>query len=151
MREEVIKLQEEFLEKFPKAQVFKHNERRLYITLPKEQIYDVTLFLHKEKGLRLSTATGIDTREGFEILYHFSYDKAGTYFTIKVLIPKENPKIKSITPIYIAANWIEREMHELLGIDFDCHPNLKPLLTSDDWPEDKYPLRRDYESHASEV
>jgi len=151
MREEAIKLQEEFLKKFPKAQVFKHNERRLYITLPKEQIYDVTLFLHKEKGLRLSIATGIDTREGFEILYHFSYDKVGTYFTIKVLIPKENPKIKSIAPIYIAANWIEREMHELLGIDFDGHPNLKPLLTSDDWPEDKYPLRRDYESHASEV
>ena len=145
MREEAIKLQEEFLKKFPKAQIFKHNEHRLYISVPKEQIYDITAFLYKEKGLRLSIATGIDTRDGFEILYHFSYDKVGTYFTIKVLVPKENPYIQSIATIYKAADWIEREMHELLGIDFVGHPNLKPLLTSDDWPKDKYPLRRDYE------
>jgi NADH:ubiquinone oxidoreductase subunit C len=145
MNQEAIKLQEEFLIKFPKAKVFKHNERRLYISVTKEQIFDVAAFLYKEKHLRLSIATGIDTREGFEILYHFSYDKIGTYFTIKTLLPKDNPKIKSLAPIYTAANWIEREMHELLGIDFEGHPNLKPLLTSDDWPEEKYPLRRDYE------
>jgi NADH:ubiquinone oxidoreductase subunit C len=145
MKQEAIKLQEEFLSKFPKAKVFKHNERRLYISVAKEQIFDIANFLYKEKGLRLSIATGIDTRDGFEILYHFSYDKVGTYFTIKTLLPKENPKIKSLAPLYTAANWIEREMHELLGIEFEGHPNLKPLLTSDDWPEEKYPLRRDYE------
>jgi NADH:ubiquinone oxidoreductase subunit C len=145
MKQEAIKLQEEFLSKFPKAKVFKHNERRIYISVAKEQVIDVAIFLHKEKYLRLSIATGIDTRDGFEILYHFSHDKTGTYFTIKTLLPKDNPKIKSLAPIYTAANWIEREMHELLGIDFEGHPNLKPLLTSDDWPEEKYPLRRDYE------
>jgi len=145
MNQQVLKLQEEFLGKFPKAKVFKYNERRLYFTVPKEQIVEITKYLYKGKGLRLSTATGIDTREGFEILYHFSYDKFGTYFTIKVLIPKDNPKIHSIAPIYVAANWIEREIHELLGIDFEGHPNLIPLLTSEDWPKEKYPLRRDYE------
>jgi NADH:ubiquinone oxidoreductase subunit C len=145
MNELAVKLQDEILKKFPKAKIFKHNERRLYITVPKEQIYDITYFLHKEKGLRLSIATGIDTREGFEILYHFSQDKTGTFFTIKVLIPKDNPNVQSVAPIFKAAEWIEREMYELLGINFIGHPNLKPLLTSDDWPPDKYPLRRDYE------
>ena len=145
MKQEAIKLQEEFLAKFPKAKIFIHNERRLYISVAKEQIFDIANFLYKEKGLRLSIATGIDTRDGFEILYHFSYDKVGTYFTIKTMLDKENPKIKSLAPLYTAANWIEREMHELLGIEFEGHPNLKPLLTSDDWPEEKYPLRRDYE------
>jgi NADH:ubiquinone oxidoreductase subunit C len=145
MKQEAIKLQEEFLSKFPKAKIFKHNERRLYITVAKEQIFDIANFLYKENGMRLSIATGIDTREGFEILYHFSYDKTGTYFTIKTILPKDNPKIKSLAHLYTAANWIEREMHELLGIEFEGHPNLKPLLTSDDWPEEKYPLRRDYE------
>ncbi len=145
MNESVEKLLKEFQKKIPQAKVYQHNQRRFYITIPKEKIIDVTKFLHKENGLRLSTATGIDTREGFEILYHFSYDKFGTYFTIKVLIPKDNPKIHSIAPIYQAANWIEREIHELLGIDFEGHPNLIPLLTSEDWPKEKYPLRRDYE------
>lgn len=139
------KLQAELQQKFPEAKIFEHNERRLYITIPKEQMLDVAKFLFKEKGLRLSIATGIDTREGFEILYHFSYDKIGTYFTIKTFIPKDNPNIQSIASLYPAANWIEREIHELLGINFEGHPNLVPLLTAEDWPQDKYPLRRDYE------
>jgi NADH-quinone oxidoreductase subunit C len=145
MNELVINLQKEFLKKFPDAKIFKHNERRLYITIPNEKIYDVANFLYKDKGLRLSIATGIDTREGLEILYHFSLDKAGTYFSIKVLISKENPTIKSLASIFESANWIEREIHELLGINFEGHPNLKPLLTAEDWPQDKFPLRRDYE------
>ncbi|MEO0084283.1 MAG: NADH-quinone oxidoreductase subunit C [candidate division WOR-3 bacterium] len=145
MNESVEKLLKELQKKFPEAKVFQHNARRLYISIPKEKIINITKFLHHENGLRLSIATGIDTREGFEILYHFSYDKFGTYFTIKVLIPKDNPKIQSIAPYYPAANWIEREIHELLGIDFEGHPNLTPLLTAEDWPEDKFPLRRDYE------
>jgi NADH:ubiquinone oxidoreductase subunit C len=145
MNESVEKLLKDFQKKFPQAKVFKHNERRLYITMPKEKIIEVTKFLHHENGLRLSIATGIDTRDGFEILYHFSYDKVGTYFTIKVFISKDNPKIRSIAPIYKAGNWIEREIHELLGIDFEGHPNLEQLLTAEDWPKDKYPLRRDYE------
>ncbi|MEO0091708.1 MAG: NADH-quinone oxidoreductase subunit C [candidate division WOR-3 bacterium] len=139
------KLIEELQEKFPEAKIFKHNERRLYITMPKEKIFDIAQFLFRDKGLRLSIATGIDTRDGFEILYHFSYDKIGTYFTIKTILPKDNPQIQSLAPIYPAANWIEREIHELLGIEFEGHPNLVPLLTAEDWPKDKYPLRRDYE------
>lgn len=138
-------IQGEFIKKFPEAKIFKHNERRYYITIPKEKIRDITNFLYKEKGLRLSIATGIDTREGFEIIYHFSYDPAGTYFNIKVLIPKDDPTIQSLTPIFDSSNWIEREIHELLGINFEGHPNLIPLLTAEDWPADKHPLRRDYE------
>jgi NADH:ubiquinone oxidoreductase subunit C len=46
--------------------------------------------------------------------------------------------------VMYAAEWIEREMWELLGIRFRNHPDLRHLLLSDDWPEGKYPLRRDY-------
>ena len=41
-----------------------------------------------------------------------------------------------------AAEWIEREMWELLGIDFKNHPDMRHLLLDDDWPEGNYPLRR---------
>ncbi|MCX7785028.1 MAG: NADH-quinone oxidoreductase subunit C [candidate division WOR-3 bacterium] len=145
MNNESVKLQEEIKQKFPEANIFQHNQRRLYITIPKEKIVDIAKFLFLDKGLRLSIATGIDTRDGFEILYHFSYDKIGTYFTIKTFVSKDNPKIQSLATFYPAANWIEREIHELLGVDFEGHPNLLPLLTAEDWPKDKYPLRRDYE------
>lgn len=145
MNQLVKQLLDEIIKKVPDANVFKHNERRFYISIPKEKIYDLSNFLYKDRGLRLSIATGIDTREGIEILYHFSQDATGTYFTLKILVPKDNPTVKSIAPIFESANWIEREMHELLGINFEGHPNLKPLLTPEDWQPDQYPLRRDYE------
>ncbi len=95
------------------------------------------------KRLRFSTATGCDTPQGIEIIYHFSYDKSGEIFSIRVLLEdKKNPQIDSITPIIRGAEWIEREIWELLGVDFPGHPDLKHLLLIDEWPKDKYPLRK---------
>jgi NADH-quinone oxidoreductase subunit C len=50
-----------------------------------------------------------------------------------------------------AAEWIEREMWELLGIKFLGHPDLRHLLLSDDWPEDNFPLRRNHAAGSDEV
>jgi NADH-quinone oxidoreductase subunit C len=130
----------------PEAEVYEHNPRRLYIKIPRGRLTDAARYLHRERGMRLSICTGIDTRDGFEVLYHFSEDSTGTLYTLKVLAPKDDPRIESQAPWFPATNWIEREMHELLGIEFPGHPNLIPLLTSDtNWDKDRFPLRRDYE------
>lgn len=138
------KILDEISERFPEVSIKIHAPRRTYIKIPREKVQDFAKFLYEEKGFRLSIATGIDTREGIEILYHFSHDEAGTYYNIKTLIPKDDLKIKSLATFLPAANWIEREIHELLGVDFIGHPNLTPLLTAETWPADLYPLRRDY-------
>ncbi len=135
---------EEITSRFPESEIKIHSSRRTYIRIPRERVYDCARFLYEEKGLRLSIATGIDTREGIEILYHFSHDESGTYYTIKTVVPKDDPVITSIAPLLPAANWIEREIHELLGVDFAGHPNCAPLLTAEAWPSRLYPLRRDY-------
>ncbi|MEO0097135.1 MAG: NADH-quinone oxidoreductase subunit C [candidate division WOR-3 bacterium] len=135
----------EIKNRFPEIEVYEHNKRRLYLKISKEKIREIAHFLHKEKGLRLSIMTGIDTRDGIEILYHFSEDKTGTYYTVKILTERDNPKVDTISDITKASEWIEREIWELLGVNFIGHKNLKPLLTSEDWPRDKHPLRRDYE------
>jgi NADH-quinone oxidoreductase subunit C len=130
----------------PEADVYEHNPRRLYISIPRERLTEAAKFLHRERGMRLAICTGIDTRAGFEVLYHFSEDKTGTMYTLKVVAPKDDPRLESQASWFPAADWIEREMRELLGIDFPGHPNLVPLLTSDtDWDKGKYPLRRDFE------
>lgn len=131
--------------RFPEIDIKVHSPRRIYIKIGRDKVYDCALYLFNELGCRLSIATGIDTRDGIEILYHFSHDASGTYYNIKTIVPKDDPKIKSIAEFLPAANWIEREIYELLGVDFVGHPNLIPLLTSDDWPDNTYPLRRDYE------
>jgi Ni,Fe-hydrogenase III component G len=131
--------------KFPDISFKVHSRRRVYIRIDRDHAFELAQFLYREKGCRLSIATGIDTREGFEILYHFSHDPTGTYYTIKTLVPKDDPKIRSLAVFLPAANWIEREMRELLGIEFTGHPNPTPLLTPEDWPQESYPLRRDFE------
>jgi NADH:ubiquinone oxidoreductase subunit C len=145
MREAEARLRE----RFPEAECYRHNENRLYIRIPRERLTDACRFLHQERGMRLAICTGIDTREGFEVLYHFSDDDNGGLYTLKVVAPKDDPRIDSQAAWFPSTDWIEREMHELLGVEFPGHPDMQPLLTSDtDWDPDKKPLRRDYERRA---
>ncbi|MCX7661970.1 MAG: NADH-quinone oxidoreductase subunit C [Candidatus Omnitrophica bacterium] len=121
----------------------RHSERRFYFSVMPENITKVVKLLFNELNLRFITATGTDTPEGIEILYHFSDDKSGKVFSARVLIiNKKNPEIDSITPLICGAEWIEREIWELLGVKFRRHPNLKHLLLIEDWPEGEYPLRK---------
>ena len=133
---------DEIKKKFKGVRVKKHSPRRFYSEIDRERLPDLGRFLYEEKGCRLSTATGTDTRRGLEVMYHFGLDKTGVIYSIRAVVPKDDPKIKSLATFLPAADWIEREMRELLGIEFEGHPNPKPLLTSEDWPRDRYPLRR---------
>ncbi|MGD9015326.1 MAG: NADH-quinone oxidoreductase subunit C [Candidatus Omnitrophota bacterium] len=119
-----------------------HNPQRIYFSVDKQDIREVARILFKDMGLRYAIASGIDTPKGFEILYHFSFDKTGQIVSVRVFIEdKNNPEIDSLAVISPAFEWIEREIWEMLGINFIGHPNLKRLLLAEDWPEGKYPLR----------
>jgi len=125
------------------VKIFKKNAQRCYIDVAPDTIVETARILFRDLGCRFATASGIDTPAGFEILYHFSDDKTGKIFTLRTLITgKADPEIDSITPVICNAEWIEREIFELLGVKFRNHPNLKRLLLGPDWPRDKYPLRQ---------
>jgi NADH:ubiquinone oxidoreductase subunit C len=79
-----------------------------------------------------------------EILYHFLIEDINLMISLRVKLQKPKLEIDSLVPVFEGANWIEREMHEILGINFKGHPDLKRLLLPDDWPDGVYPLRRDY-------
>lgn len=78
----------------------------------------------------------------FELVYNFYSLKTKFRFFIKVRLPAENPEIESITSYFAAADWMEREIFDLMGIKFIGHPNLKKILTPDDL--EGHPLRRDF-------
>lgn len=121
------------------------NPKRVYFTIDKSELKDVAYILYKEMKMRLSTITGIDNEDNFEVIYHFGYDPTGELFNVRVFIPdKSNPELDSLTDMFSASNWIEREINEMLGIKFKGHPNLKHLLLDKDWPEDKFPLRKEF-------
>ena len=121
------------------------NPRRHYIEIKKEDLREVSKILFKDFGFRFCIATGIDNIKNMEVLYHFSDDKTGIIYTLRVFIDREKGEIPTISDIIKGAKWIEREIHELLGINFTGNKDLRRLLLDDSWPEGVYPLRKDYE------
>ena len=119
------------------------SKNRVYFTINKNILPQIAKYLFNEEKARFSTASGVDTRKAVEILYHFSVDEAGLIVTLRVILDKSSLEIESLTSLMKCAEWIEMEIHEMLGVNFRGHPNLKHLLLIDDWPEGNYPLRRD--------
>jgi len=137
---------EKFKEKFKSdiLEVIIKNQRRIIITINPVSIINVSAFLYKEEGFRFIIASALHTKKGFEIHYHFSKDAIGLILNIHVILDKDNPQIESLSNIFNASNWIEREMHELLGINFLNHPNQEKLISEGNWAEGVYPLRKEF-------
>jgi NADH-quinone oxidoreductase subunit C len=91
----------------------------------------------------LRTLCGVDWQEeGLEVVYHlYSFQKQHN-LVVKTRVPYDDPVVPTITPVFPAADWHERETRDMFGIVFDGHPNLVPLLLPDDMT-DHFPLRKD--------
>ncbi len=125
--------------------IFEKSLNRVFIGIKPEALLKVVQHIFKDLGARFNIASGVDGRYAMEILYHFTVDEIDLVLTLRVSLDKNKLEIDSIAPLFEGANWIEREMHELLGIDFKGHPDLRRLLLPDEWPQGVYPLRRDYQ------
>ena len=120
--------------------------KRLYMDIDKRDLIEIVTWLRKEiPGLRLGTATVLDLREGLGIFHHFAINGEALVLTIKILATKPDPSIPSLAPMIPAAEWIEREMHEMAGVDFEGHPDLRRLLKAAAFP-DTHPLRREFDT-----
>lgn len=122
----------------------KRNEKRYVVTINPEVLLKVAGYLYRETGCRFIIASALHTRKGFEIHYHFSKDETGLILNIHVVLSHEKPQIESLSNMFNASNWIEREMHELFGIDFLNHPNQEKLISEGNWAEGIYPYRKDF-------
>jgi NADH-quinone oxidoreductase subunit C len=120
------------------------NEKRVIITVKPESIMNVADYLYKTAGFRFIIASALHTRKGFEIHYHFSKDDTGLILNIHVILDNEKPQIESLSNMFSASNWIEREMHELFGINFLNHPNQEKLISEGNWAEGVYPMRKEF-------
>lgn len=117
-------------------------KRRIYFEVQNDKLRTVVEHLVHKLGCRLSTATATEVYKGIEVLYHFSHDKTGTYYCPRILMTdKKKPQMNSITPVVKGAEWIEREMFDLWGIDFVGHPRKEKLLTGNHPKGLRQPLR----------
>lgn len=112
------------------------------------RIVNICQFCRDTEGLQynfLSDVTGIDylpQEPRFGVAYHLYSMYQNRSLRLKVLLPGEKPEVASVTSVYPAANWFEREIYDLLGVTFSDHPDLRRILMPADW--DGHPLRKDY-------
>jgi len=108
-------------------------------------IVDVFKFLHDDPETAmdcLSNESGVDYKDRIEVVYHlFSY-KHRHGAVLKVKLPRENPSVATAETVWKSANWMEREIFDLLGVNFEGHSDMRRLLMPEDWPG--YPLRKDF-------
>ncbi|RLC67232.1 MAG: hypothetical protein DRI48_02830 [Chloroflexi bacterium] len=110
-----------------------------FVTLPPDCVpAAVALLIEQFDVYHLSTITGQDTGTEIELLYHFW---GGSGLTLRTHLPREHPHIATMTDLIPIADFYEREVWEMLGVEFDGHPNLRPLLLPDDWDAEP-PLRQ---------
>ena len=135
-------------EKFPGAIVSTQiaAPNTIYITVDNSSISKISQHLFKQGGrFVISVATDRIKETGkLELSHIFSFDDDGLTATVKTEVDSSNPSVDSISAALPAANWAERECHDMLGIEFIGHPDPRRLALADDWPKDLYPLRKDF-------
>ena len=115
--------------------------------IPPDRILEVAAHCKSDPGLVfdcLSNLSGVDypKRNAIQIVYHlFSYPNRHR-FVLKVDAARENPVVQSVAGVWAHAEWQEREVYDLLGVNFTGHPDLRRLLMPEDWPG--HPLRKDF-------
>jgi NADH-quinone oxidoreductase subunit C len=116
-------------------------------TVEPGRIAEVCRFLHDEPALRfdcLSNLSGLDypKQNAIQVVYHlFSYPLRH-WIVLKVNAPRDNPVVPTVSGVWRAADWQEREAFDLLGVTFTGHPDLRRILMPEDWPG--HPLRKDF-------
>jgi Ni,Fe-hydrogenase III component G len=93
----------------------------------------------------------VDTRDRVEMIYHYCMDRDGVVVSLRTWAWKPELRLDSVAPFLPAADWIEREVADLLGVVFVNHPDPRRLILADDWPEGVYPLRRDFPDRIEET
>ena len=124
------------------------NDRRITLFINPDSLLPMCEYLFRKMGYRFIIASALHTKKGFEIYYHFSNDNSGLVLNLHVTLDPVKPEVESLSNMFEATNWIEREMHELFGINFLNHPNLEQLLSEGNWATGEYPYRKKFKSNG---
>ncbi|MDA7781057.1 NADH-quinone oxidoreductase subunit C [Candidatus Pelagibacter sp.] len=138
------KINSELTTKIKKTEI---RHEQLYINIENEDLIDVTLFIKSNENTKfrqLIDITVVDYPENaqrFKVVYLFLSHEFNQRIILSYLI-SENEVIPSLTPIYPAANWMEREVFDMYGVKFKDHPDMRRILT--DYGFEGHPLRKDF-------
>jgi NADH-quinone oxidoreductase subunit C len=111
-----------------------------------DKVNAICCFLRDEESLQfdnLSCLSGVDyDKDNLAVVYHLYSYTLNQKLVIKTTVPKTNPVVRTVSDVWVAAEWHEREAFDLIGVNFEGHPDLRRILLPEDW--EGHPLRKDY-------
>ena len=134
--------------KFPAITIRSSKDAHLAVNIPASQVIDLLKLLRDEHGFDLlSDLTAVDwtskVHPRFTVIWHLFSTKTHDYIRIAAdCVDSEKPSMPSSTGLWPAANWHEREVYDLFGINFHGHPDLRRILMWETYPY--HPLRKDF-------
>jgi NADH-quinone oxidoreductase subunit C len=119
-----------------------------HCAVKRERIVEICRFLKSEPGLEMNfledlTAVDWPKRNVIEVVYHLLSYQYRHGIVLKVEADRAAPSVASVEGVWKTANWFEREVYDLFGVDFPGHPDLRRIMLPDDWIG--HPLRKDYQ------
>ncbi len=140
--------------KFPDIHfVFRESDIRITGRVRAAKVVEVCQYLKEEVEFgHLCCEFGVDypERNEIEVVYVIGSYEHPVILTMKAILPRDNPEIESVVPVYWNANWYERETHELFGVQYLNHPDLRPLVLTEEL-YGEWPLRKDYEGFPNKT
>jgi NADH-quinone oxidoreductase subunit C/D len=127
-----------------------HVNAEAFVVRP-DEVQDVLFALRDEAGFdHCSCVTAQEYGDRFESIYHLKkYDDPTQEVGVVVPTPLEDPVSRTAEPVYRTADWHEREAYDLVGIDYEGHPDLRRILLPETWQG--HPLRSDYNQEKPQV
>lgn len=130
------------VEVFPKATFDAEAEEPAFIVTAADFPAVLRTLNEKEGFDRLGNLTAVDWKDRIEMVYHLYNMEENVKLEVKAALDSAAPVIESATSLYPGAEFEEREVYDLMGVEFLGHPDLRRILMPDDYPA--HPLRKDF-------
>jgi NADH-quinone oxidoreductase subunit C/D len=141
---DVADLRSRFSEAVRSAELDAAGETVVYVD--PNRSFEVLSYLRDSRGYdMLKDVTGLDYGGGrpIQVLYELWSTKESRPLRVKIEVPPDRPRLKSVHGIWRASDWLEREVYDMFGIKFEGHPDLRRMLMPENY-EEGYPLRKDF-------
>lgn len=125
---------------------------RVSVVVKREAFLEMAESLRDEFGFKTpSAAGGMDypKEDRMQMIYYLFNPDSKITLMLRVDLPRDDLTLPTLTGVWEAISFHEREAHEMFGIEFEGHPNMIPLLLPPDW-RGGYPLRKDFKGEAAE-
>jgi len=130
---------------FPGVAITEDESNAEALIVPSQDLVEVARFLKEQPELDFDynmVITAADWIEHVDVIYYFMSYQHQHIVALKIQLPDDALRVRTVSHLWLSANWFEREVYDLFGVQFEGHPDLRRILMPCDW--EGHPLRKNF-------